>query len=638
MRSRRKYVVDGKVYRLEGLKPALEGLDPELKAVRNLAEAFFIQAQKFSGQPVFSYKSNGRWVDISYQEAAVLIRRLAQALKRLGVKKDDKLAILSENRPEWALSDIATLALGAIDVPVYATETPEHIAYLLEHSESRMVFVSNKDQLAKLFKVKEQITRVERVIVFDEEGVEFNEGILSWKSLVKNEEPLSDEELKGHLDSIGRDDVATLIYTSGTTGVPKGAMLTHNNLISNALGSLDVVPSVEEPVLLSFLPLSHSFERTCGYYTPLFLGAKIAYAESLDKLPENLKEVRPHIIISVPRVYEKMYMRIQEGLKESSPIKRGMFSFALKVGKSVLEKELSDQNVPLWLHAAYVLADKLVYSKVRQFFGGRFIMAVSGGAPLSKDIAEFFSSLSLIVLEGYGLTETSPVVCANRVHQRKLGTVGKPIPGVEVKLAPDGELLVRGPNVMKGYYKMDKETKEVLEPDGWLHTGDVAEIDSEGFVRIVDRKKDLLVTAGGKNVAPQPIENMLKTFPIIGDVCVVGDKKKFISALIVPNPEEVKKLLGEQEYESLSAKDLVQHPKIHQAIQEAVDTVNARLARYEQIKRFAVLSSPFSLESGEITPTLKVRRKAVIDQYIKLIDGLYEEPNQEDQFKQRHTP
>lgn len=638
MHSRKKYTIDGKVYRLTDFKPALENLDPKLKTVRNLAEAFFIQAQKFSDKPVFSYKSKGRWVDISYQEAATLIRRLSAALRRLGVKKGDKLAILSENRPEWALSDLATLTLGAIDVPVYATETPDHIAYLLEHSESRMAFVSNKDQLAKLFKVKEEITNLERVIVFDEDGVEFNEGVLSWKSLIKNESPLSDEELEGYLGSVDREDMATLIYTSGTTGIPKGVMITHGNLISNALGALDVVPSIDDPVLLSFLPLSHSFERTCGYYTPLFLGAKIAYAESLDKLTENLKEVRPHLLISVPRVYEKMYMRIQEGLKEASAIKRGLFSFALKVGRSVLERELNDLEVPLWLHAFYILADKLVYSKIRQFFGGRFIMAVSGGAPLSKDIAEFFSSLSLIVLEGYGLTETSPVVCANRIPQRKLGTVGKTLPGVEVKLAPDGELLVRGPNVMKGYYKMDKETKEVLEPEGWLHTGDVAEIDPEGFIRIVDRKKDILVTAGGKNVAPQPIENMLKTFPIVGDVCVVGDKKKFISALIVPNPEEAKKLLGEKEYESLSPKDLTQHPKIHQAIQEAVDAVNARLARYEQIKRFALLTNIFSLETGEITPTLKVRRKAVIDQYIKLIDALYEEASPENQLKQQHTP
>lgn len=626
MRSRKKYVVDGKVYPLEGLRSAYDFIDPKLKAVKSVPEAFFYQAQKCAGNPFLSYKSKGRWTDLSFQEAGILVRKLASAMKRLGVKKGDKLAILSENRPEWALCDLAALTIGAADVPIYSTETPEHIAYLVEHSESRIVFLSNKDQLAKLLRVKEDISKVERVVIFDDEVVEQNEGILSWKELVKDEEPLSDDELEKHLGSISLEDVATLIYTSGTTGIPKGVMLTHGNLLSNVIACFDVVPDIEDLVFLSFLPLSHTFERTCGYYLPLFLGAKIAYAESIEKLPENLKEVRPLAIISVPRVYEKMYMRIHDGLKGASAVKRGIFSFALNVGKAVMDREFADKTVPLWLHLAYMVADKLVYSKIREGFGGRFIVAVSGGAPLSKEIAEFFSALSLVVLEGYGLTETSPVVCANRIQKRKLGTVGIPVPNVEVKLAPDGELLVRGANIMKGYYKMEKETKEVLEADGWLHTGDIAEIDAEGFIKIVDRKKDILVTAGGKNIAPQPIENILKTFQIVGDVCVVGDKKKFVSALIVPNPEEVKKLLGE-EFDRLSPKDIASHPKVNKAIQEVIDTVNGRLARFEQIKRFAVLTNAFSLETGEITPTLKVRRKAVIDQYVNLIDGLYEEEN-----------
>jgi len=380
MRSRKKYVVDGKVYTLQGLRSAYDFIDPKLKTVQSVPEAFFYQAQKISGKPAFSYKTNGRWVDISYQEAANLVRKVASALKRLGVKKGDKLAILSENRPEWALSDLAALTLGATDVPIYATETPEHIAYLIEHSESRIVFASNKDQLAKLLQVKDEMSHVERVIVFDDEGVDLTKGVLSWKALVKDEAPLSDAELAKSLDAIHLEDLATLIYTSGTTGIPKGVMLTHGNLISDAIGCFDVVPNLEDIVFLSFLPLSHVLERTCGYYLALFIGAKIAYAESLDKLPENLKEVRPLAIISVPRVYEKMYMRIQDGLKVASPIKRGIFSFALNVGKAVMEREFSDRNVPLWLHMGYLVADKLVYSKIREGFGGRFVVAVSGGA------------------------------------------------------------------------------------------------------------------------------------------------------------------------------------------------------------------------------------------------------------------
>ena len=610
------------------VKAAIHSIDPKLKDVRSIGELFFVQSKRYGDKPLFRHKVKRRWVDTSWRQASEIVRSLAATLRDFGIGIGDKIAILSENRPEWALSDLAILTLGGIVVPVYATETPEHIAYIVEHSESKAIFVSNKTQLAKLIEMQDQISFLDRVIVFDEEGVELNEGILPWDVLVKNmQSPLSDDELKECSDWVVRDDLATIIYTSGTTGVPKGVMLTHGNLTSNAIELLSNIPMKDDAVLLSFLPLSHIFERTVGYYSPLCGGATIAYAESIDKLPENFKEIKPHLIISVPRVYEKMFLKIKDGLRNAPALRRKIFEFAIGVGSEALKREFASNPVPFWLKVRYSIADKLVFRKVKVFFGGRLEFAVSGGAPLSKDIAEFFASLGLVILEGYGLTETSPAVSANSFNKRKLGTVGLALSGVEVRLAEDCELLVKGPNIMKGYYKMDEKTKAVLEPDGWLHTGDIADIDEDGFIKIVDRKKDIIITAGGKNIPPQPIENLLKTHSIIGDVCVVGDKHKFISALIVPNLDECKKVMEGEESKNLNNQELIKHPKVQTAVQSVIDEVNKKLARFETVKRFTLISNPFSLETGEITPTLKVKRKVVIDQYISLIDQLYKDEN-----------
>jgi len=547
-----------------------------------LADVFTIGAQKFHRPDRFLQKSNGAYHPMSSEEFARRVRACAGALAAEGIVRGDRVAILSYNRVEWAIVDFACQLLGVADVPIYSTLPSDQCAYILQDSGAKAIFVDHPDQVAK---VKGHVARI---ISFDPaEGAESFEDFLK-----KGGEP--------PVVKVEPEDVATIIYTSGTTGVPKGVMLTHRNLVSNMLASASAFDVTPADMILSFLPLSHVFERIFDYLF-YFWGTSIAYAEHVDKVAENLLEIRPTIMAAVPRFYEKVYSKIRKSVSEQKPWKQGLFEWARAVGAAAGEFHRRGARAPLGLRFRLWLARALVLGKLQGRVGGRIRFFVSGGGALSRDVAEFFYSLGLPILEGYGLSETSPVICVNRIGATRLGTVGQTIPGVEVKIAADGEILARGPNIMKGYYNKPEETAKVIV-DGWFATGDIGEIDAEGYLRITDRKKDLFKTSGGKYIAPSVIEGKLKLSPRILNAVVIGEARKFPSALIVP------------------AKGVSR-----EEIAKEVSTLNESLAHHEQIKKFELLENDFTIDGGELTPTMKVKRKVVEKKYKAVIDAIYAE-------------
>jgi long-chain acyl-CoA synthetase len=454
-----------------------------------------------------------------------------------------------------------------------------------------------------------------------------DEDIISFESVVRSgaENALNARvEFESRVQSTAKGGLASIIYTSGTTGEPKGVCLTHDNFLSNCRSCLELLPLAEDDMALSFLPLSHVFERMASYYFTVFIGGTIAYAENMDSLQRNLKEVRPTYVCSAPRFYEKMYINIMNSVTQSPPFRRYLFNRSLAVAKKYIEEKLNriDVDPVTWLR--YHLAKTFIFSKVREAVGGRIKFFISGGAPLSKELAEFLYSVGIIVLEGYGLTETSPVVSCNTLKAFKFGSVGKPVKGVEVRIAADGEILVSGPSVMKGYYKKEKETREALDGDGWLHTGDIGFIDGEGFLHITDRKKDIIITASGKNLAPQPIENLLKSDSYLQEVVLHGDKRPYLTALVVPNFDALKGLALRQGIPYVAADELVRHPRVHDFIAKRIEEKQKDLANYEKIKKFVLLDRGLTIEEGEITPTLKVKRRVIAERYKKILDKMYE--------------
>jgi len=547
-----------------------------------LGEVFALGIQKFQRPDRFLQKVKGVYHPMSTEEFARRVRACAGALAAGGVVRGDRVAILSYNRVEWHIADFACQLLGVADVPIYSTLPPDQCAYILQDSGAKVIFVENADQVAK---VRGQVPRI--VSFEPAEGAESFDDFLK-----KGGEPPAVK--------IEPDDLATLIYTSGTTGVPKGVMLTHRNLVSNMLASASAFGITPADTILSFLPLSHVFERIFDYLFFLW-GTSIAYAEHVDKVAENLLEVRPTIMAAVPRFYEKVYSKIRKSVVEQKPWKQGLFEWARAVGAAAGEYHRRGSRPPFGLRFRFGLAKLLVLNKLQARVGGRIRFFVSGGGALSRDVAEFFYSLGLPILEGYGLTETSPVICVNRIGATRLGTVGQRIPGVDVKIAEDGEILARGPNIMKGYYNKPEESAKVMI-DGWFATGDIGELDADGYLKITDRKKDLFKTSGGKYVAPSVIEGRLKLSPRILNAVVIGDARKFPSALIVP------------------AKGVTR-----EEIAKEVATLNESLAHHEQLKKFELIDTDFTIDGGELTPTMKVRRKVVEKKYKQLIDAIYAE-------------
>lgn len=568
------------------------------------------------------YKSEGRYVPLSTQEFGDWVKYFALGLHELGFAAGDKLIILASNSPNWVMTDFACLSLGGVTVPIYTTLTPEQVKYIIEDSDARVVVVGDRELREKIEAVRRDLPDLYHLITFESDtpvGYTTLEQMFERGKKVDEENPDLYENLAL---AVKPDDLATIIYTSGTTGPPKGVMLTHHNLVSNAKSTLSVVEIFNEDILLSFLPLSHSLERWATYCY-FYKGVTIGYAESLETLAENMLEIRPTVMVNVPRVLEKIYARVMENVLASSRLRKKIFFWALKVGKDYGRREIRHQPIPRLLEAKRKLANKLVFSKIHARTGGRARLFVSGGAALSKDIGEFFYALGLRVLEGYGLTETSPVVSCNSFDALKFGSVGKPIPGVEVKIAEDGEILVRGPNVMRGYYKKEAATEEALA-GGWFYTGDVGHFDEEGFLVITDRKKDILVTSGGKNVAPQPIENILKLNPYIANAVVVGDNQRFISALIVPEFEKLEAYAKNSGIVFESRADLIAREEVQNFLLAEVDRSTPHLASYEKIKKIALLERDFEVAEGEMTPSLKVKRNIVEQKYNTLINSLYQ--------------
>ena len=592
---------------------------------QNLAQIIPSNAGQFGDRTAYMYKSAGKYRSISFNEALTWVNRIAAGLAGLGVKRGDKVALLSENRFEWTFTDFAILSLGAVNVPIYPSLLPDQIAYILKDSEARILLCSNSDQYTKIKKIIGKDNAVEKVIVFDPD--ENTSAVKSLSELCEG----GDEFLKKHPDFLEKelaqtksDDLATIIYTSGTTGEPKGAMLTHGNFISNVEGSLKHLDVDENDLFLSFLPLCHVFERMAGHFLAAYSGSTIAFAESIDTVSDNMGETKPTVMTSVPRLYEKIYARILENVESGSGAKRKIFYWALGVGREYVNQIMEKRPVSGSLEFKRKLAYKLVFSKLAEKVGGRLRFFVSGGAPLAKEIAEFFAAAGLMIYEGYGLTETSPVIAVNKKEEFKFGTVGPVIPNVEVQIAEDGEILTRGPHVMLGYYKKEDETRETIDTEGWFHTGDIGFIDDAGFLTITDRKKNILVTSGGKNIAPQPIENLLVTCKYIEQAMVIGDQRKYCTAVIVPSFENLTKWAQENNLTFKDNQELVTLKEIRDLVRKDIEGVNNNLASFETIKDFFLTPAAFSLETGELTPSLKVKRKVVLEKFRDDIEKLYQ--------------
>lgn len=591
--------------------------------VETLSQLLLNTLKSYPKDDFMLYKEGTEYVPLSTREFGERVKLLCLGLWDLGLRRGDKLALLSENRPEWVMVDFAVQCLGALTVPIYTTLVAGHVRYIIDDSDAKIVVFSTPEQGQKIGSVKNDLGKVSHYVTL---AADAPSGVMTLAEIqeigrkVDRENPGLFEDLAA---AVRPEDEASIIYTSGTTGLPKGVILTHRNFLSNVTSVSEIIEFSDKDTVLSFLPLSHVLERMVTF-TYVYKGCSIGYAESIETVAQNLLEIKPHIMVSVPRVFEKIYSRVMDTILSSSALKRRIFFWALKVGKAYGALRISGQPVPKSLQLRRNIAHKLVFAKIIERTGGRVRFFVSGGAPLSRDIAEFFYAMGLVILEGYGLTETSPVISVNTLDFMRFGTVGKTLPGVEVKIAADGEILTRGPNVMKGYYKKDAETREAFD-DGWFKTGDIGRVDEDGFLAITDRKKDLIVTSGGKNVAPQPIENILKTVPYIQTAVVIGDRKRFVSALIVPNFEKLEDYAKAAGIAFSDRKDLVQNGQIVNFVKGEVDRSTTGLASYERIKRIALLEREFEIEKDEITPSLKVKRNNIENRYKDLIDAIYRE-------------
>lgn len=594
---------------------------------KSIGEMFFAKRSESPDNTAFMFKEGGEWNSVTFKEVTDKVEKLAAGLASLGIKKGDKVAVVSANCLEWAMVDYATVSLGAILVTIYPSLLKEQVQYILNDSESKAVFAQDDIQVEKIDDIRSKVKSLESFIVIDEKNSDVHDPWKSFSGVIDAGSEFLEKNpdyITNTVADISRDDWLTLIYTSGTTGEPKGAILTHGNLLSNIEAGLKRLAVGPSDTFLSFLPLSHVFERMAGHYLAYHSGSTIAYAESIDAVPVNMGEIKPTVMASVPRLYEKMYARVLENVELGSSTKQKIFHWAVGVGREYINKVMYKKPIGSVLQFKRNLAYKLVFSKLAERVGGRIRFMISGGAPLSGEIAEFFGAAGIMILEGYGLTETSPLISVNTLDDFRYGSVGQPAPGVDVRIEEDGEISAKGPNIMVGYYKKEADTKEVLDDDGWFHTGDIGHLDEDGFLKITDRKKNIIVTAGGKNIAPQPIENIMITSKYIEQFMMIGDKRKFCSAVIVAAEEPLKKWADAKGLKYNNFSELVRLPGVEELIQAEIDRLSAGLASYETIKKFFLAPEPFTIESEELTPSLKVKRKVVLEKYGKEIDAMYD--------------
>lgn len=592
----------------------------------NIAQLFLEAVEGHRKGDALKHKREGAWRPISHQQLYDDVKRAALGLEAIGLAAGDRVAILSENRPEWLVSDFACVMSRMVSVPLYPTLPAGQLMHMLQDSEARAVFVSNTDQVRKVLQVREDLPTLEYVIAYDDVAPSAP-GLMSLAALLESGDAvlgdIADEEYRARALATTPDDLLTILYTSGTTGRPKGVMLTHANLVSNVRSALQVLEITQDDVSLSALPLSHIFERMAGHYVMFSAGATICYSEGFGRLGQNFTEVRPTVMTLVPRVFEKLAGQVEQMARAGGPSRERVLRWALDIGGKRVDRELAGRPVGPILAVQYRLADRLVFSKFRQKLGGRIRLFVSGGAPLNPETGRFFLAAGLTLLEGYGLTETSPVISLNNVGDIKLGSVGRPLPGVEIGIADDGEIVTRGPHVMRGYHGMPRETEAAMTPDGWFRTGDIGKLDDDGRLSITDRKKDIIVTAGGKNIAPQPIENRVKNNRYVSQVVMIGDRRKFPVLLVVPDFEALEQWAKEHHIAFGSREELVGDPRVAEHVEGEILRSLSDLARFEQPKRIGLLPRELSLESGEATATLKLKRRVIETNYNELIERLY---------------
>ena len=601
-----------KVGRSRGAKANLRKREYPPLEYSSLPEAFFKKARMNSEKTFEIFKYKGSWFSRSFKEGGHRVSALAGALIKHGVGKGDRVALISQTRSEWTLSDLAIQSVGAVTVPVYPNISPETVSFILKDSDAKLIFVERENMLNDV-KIPDT---VKSIVVFDGDG---KEGFIPFSKF----EELGEEKKDSiDLDSITLDDVATIVYTSGTTGLPKGVILTHGNILSVASATTKVIVPKEDDIIFAWLPFSHIFGRLIIFYA-VYNAVTVAYAESIVRILDNLADVRPTLFPSVPRIYEKAYERIKARASQT-PAKKKIFEFAERIAGIWVEYVRNQEPPPPHVVAMYKVADKLVFSKIRQAFGGRIRLCISGGASLPPHVAKFFIGAGVPILEGYGLTETASVVAVNRENKFKIGSIGLPIPYVEVRVADDGELLIKTPSMTPGYFKRERETEELFTEDGWLRTGDLVEMDDEGFIFFKGRKKNIIVSSFGKNIAPEPIELEIQKDPLVESVAIFGDDKPYLVALISLNREELMNFARERGIDGgKKPEELVNHPSVREHIKKVIDKVNSKRPSYERISKFEIVPEQWTSETGELTPTLKVKKYHIYEKYRNLIESMY---------------
>jgi long-chain acyl-CoA synthetase len=596
-----------------------------------IVDVFWQWVRSQPERPAIMYKVGGTYRPVIWREHGKIVELLAGGLMKHGLETGGKVSIMSQSRPHWTWADMAILSLGGVTVPVYPTLAPLESQYLVRHSDSFALFAENEYQAKKILDASELPAELRLIVVIDGEAPLGKDPVkcIKWEDLLKDGEVhllAHAKELQKRIDDVKPTDLCSIVYTSGTTGVPKGAMLLHSNIHSVCQMMTKLIGFKNDDISLSFLPLSHVYERVGGQFLSIFQGLVMAYAESIEQVPKNMIEVRPTVLNGVPRFYEKAYQRIQLEVRNMPKPQQYLIRWALSLGKRAAKLDKANGRADMmrkFYKGELRVADRLVFSKIRKRFGGRLRIMVSGAAPLAEEVQSFFETIGFSMVEGYGLTETSAPISCNTPEDNKRGTVGKPLPGVEVKIAADGEIMARGPSIFAGYYKNPDATKETLA-DGWLMTGDIGEIDAAGYLHIKDRKKDIIITAGGKHVAPQYIENMFKGEGLVSNILVYGDRRKFITALITLSPDGIKAFAKRHGIEYNDLSELARHPLVKQDIDDLVKTKNDALASFERIKKFTILEHDFTAETEELTPTFKVKRKVVTEKYKSILDSMYD--------------